>query len=43
MPQQLESAPAGNEHTYQSLEEMPPDIRAAFEDAQRRQDDDPKA
>jgi hypothetical protein len=33
---------AGNEHTYHSLEEMPPDVRAAFEEAQRRQDDAPR-
>ena len=34
---------SGNEHTYHSLEEMPPELRAAFEEAQRRQDDAPKA
>jgi hypothetical protein len=31
--------PSGNERTYHSLEEMPPDLRAAFEEAQRRQDE----
>jgi hypothetical protein len=34
---------SGNERTYHSLEEMPPEVRAAFEEAQRRQDDSPKA
>jgi hypothetical protein len=34
---------SGNERTYHSLEEMPPDVRAAIEEAQKRQDDSSKA
>jgi len=43
LPHLLVRDASGNERTYHSLEEMPPDVRAAFEEAQKRQDDSSKA